>query len=317
MRTSRRTVTTRRRTTRRPRRSVSRVARRVPRSLGRLGRLSNVYHYKGTINAGIISWTSGSATATTLAQIGGVYVFRLDDLPIFENAATMYEFVRINRCRMEFMPRYNTSNLPSSVLLQFDDSLTGPSNIGSTTSSAAKLPTFITGYDEVPLVSPLEGDDLALSGTWSSEGGDDSNVAEMKAYGCQGGVTPSYIRGMIGSKETEIYKKHVVHFTPAFFDYAMTSGLPFGGTSNIPLPGSGVFERRQKKWINCNSQLQGETGGTTTLPTSSDTPSVGPDFYGPVYSFSQAGINTSTTAVLQLYDVKMYYSVSFRRVRGA
>lgn len=263
--------------------------------------MSDVHHFKGIVNAGVLSWIAGSATAATLAQIAGVYVFRLDDLPIFEQFAEGFEFVRINRCRMEFMPRYNMSNLPIGAVSTTD-----------TVTASGQLPTFITGYDEVPLVvGSGVGGDLATSGTWSSQTGDDANVAEMKAYGCQGGITPSYIRGLQRSKETEIYKKHSVSFIPAFYDYAMTNATGEGNVTN----GYGTYERRTKKWINCNVQLQTVSGASST-PVSTATPAIGPDFYGPVYSFSQPGTNTSTTSIVQLYDVKLHYSVSFRRVRG-
>jgi len=198
---------------------------------------------------------------------------------------------------MEFMPRYNMANLPIGALSTTD-----------TVTTSGQLPTFITGYDEVPLVgADTPSFDLAPSGTWSSQSGDDTGVSEMKAYGCQGGVTPSYIRGTARSVETEVYKKHVVHFTPAFYDFAVSNNPSATNT----LASNGVFERRAKRWINCNTQVQ-----TTESATSADVASLGPDFYGPVYSFSQPGTNTSTTAVIQLYDVKMHYSVSFRRVRG-
>lgn len=278
--------------------------RRVRPSLGRLGRTKDTHHFKGIVNAGIVSWIAGSATASTLAQIGGVYMFKFSDLPIFENMQPCFEFVRINKCVMEFMPRYNMNTMTNTIL-QASDVITQPVNYLTADAKSVQLPTFITAHDEVPLVQDVPGGQV-VSGTWSSQGGDDSGVDEMKAYGCQGGVTPSYIRGIVGSKETEIYKKHVVVFTPAFYALIFTESTNNNG---------GVFQRVTKKWLNCSYQFQGQSDGTG-IPTSSDTPSLGPDFFGPVYSFSQPGTNTGGTAVLQVYDVKMKYSISFRRVRG-
>jgi len=71
-------------------RRVRKTARRskVPRNLGRLGKLSDVHHFKETVNAGVISWTPGT---TTPANAGGSFVMRLTDLPMYQQMAPNFE----------------------------------------------------------------------------------------------------------------------------------------------------------------------------------------------------------------------------------
>lgn len=253
--------------------------------------MSDIHHFKGTINAGIIRWNatvvSGSPTNA------GVFILRMNTIPNYIELAGLFEFIRVNRCRLEFLPRYNQSNIP----------------LGTTTASVAlRLPTFITGLDEVPLVSTGPANDVAVSNSWVSQGGEASGVVEMAAYQAAGVIGPDYVRGLKTSKETEIYKKHSVSFIPTFYDYVLTNNpqLDAGLVNNQ----TGCFERKQKKWLNTTILQQ------NTSTASSEVVSVGPDMYGPVYSFSTAAVTGAANITFEFFDVKLHYSVSTRRYKG-
>jgi len=263
-------------------RKGSRKTRRVTKRR-RSGTLGDIHSFKGIINAGILQAVP-SGTSTIL---GGQYIFKLSDLPIIGTGAdgglgNSFDFVRLNKCRMEFMPRYNVSAAPRTTA----------------TDGAAQTQTFLTGLDEIPVVTTSAA--LGNAPTWTGEGDEDASVTEAVAFG-HGSITPDYLRGMPNCKETEIYKKHVVHFTPVFYDYIVNQ-LPVAGMA--PTASSGIFERRSKKWINLNFLSQS---------AGAEIQSLGPDFYGPMYCF---GDNAVSDVPIQYYDVKLHYSVSFRRLRG-
>lgn len=182
----------------------------------------------------------------------------------------MFDFVRINKCWMEFQPRANMSQI------------TTEQNV-----------TFLTGMDEIPLVTSTSPGTTAP--TWGAQGGDDATVTEANAFD-SARITADYLRGMKTCKETQCYKKHVVSFYPAFYnlldDTVSTTAA------------SHVVERNIKKWVNLNWINQS---------TGTDVQSLGPDFYGPMYCFSS---NNNVGAAQPYYDVKLHYSVSFRRLRG-
>lgn len=275
-----------------------------------MGKMSDVHHYKGTINAGIVRWiaTNGGTGVISNASNAGVYILRLTDIPNYPELSNLYEFIRVNRCRLEFMPRYNMTNLPGPVLGGTGSTFTEGTQ-SATAGIAARLPTFITGLDEVPLVNAVANTDVQPSASWITQGGDSSAVNEMTAYQATGVIGADYIRGLKGSKETEVYKKHTVTFVPSFFDYTMTSQVT--GGSNQPTPGQGTFEKKGKRWLNCTFISQ--SGGTA-----SSVESLGPDFYGPVYSFSNPpATSTTATNIVEMYDVKLHYSISMRRYKGA
>lgn len=273
--------------------------------------MSDVHHFKGTINAGIVRWiaTNGGTGVISNASNAGVYIMRLTDIPNYPELSNLYEFIRINRCRLEFMPRYNMTNLPGPVITGGTAITSGTAS--NTVGTPIRFPTFLTGLDEVPLVNAVANTDVVPSASWISQGGEASGVNEMTAYEATGVIGPDYIRGLRNSKETEIYKKHSVSFVPSFFDYTMTSQVTAG--SNQPTPGQGTFEKKGKRWLNCTyiSQSGGTAGSIESL---------GPDFYGPVYSFSVAPITSGTIAspvIVELYDVKLHYSISTKRYKGA
>lgn len=178
---------------------------------------------------------------------------------------------------MEFMPRFNMAQQ------------------NFTASQNAPL-TFLTGLDEVPLVSSSA---LTIAPSWVSQADEDAGVTETTAYD-HPRITPDYIRGMRNCKETELYKKHTVHFTPAFYEFTVNNAATGVAAA------AGQYRACKKQWVNLNFLSQ--TSGTELQAS-------GPDFYGPMYSMS-ANISTSTTGLQQYYDVKLHYSVSFRRLRG-
>lgn len=159
--------------------------------------------------------------------------------------------------------------------------------------------TFLSGLDEIPLT--FATGTFTTAPSWASQADEDAGITEATAYDHER-ITPDYLRGMQNSKETEIYKKHVVHFTPVFYDY-MVAAVSANQTSS-PTQSGGVFQRCAKKWVNLN-YLSQQTGAEVQSP--------GPDFYGPMYCF---GNNMPAGSTQQYYDVKLHYSVSFRRLKG-
>lgn len=204
---------------------------------------------------------------------------KLSDLPIVGSndvgLAQAFDFVRLNKCTMEFMPRFNVNDGSVSNLV---------------------FQTFLTGLDEVPLLNASAA--LISAPSWQSQASEDSGVTECTAYD-HARITPDYIRGMQGGKETEFYKRHKVHFTPTFYDYTVQNVQGIVGATT-----GGAYKACKKQWVNTNYLNQG---------SGSETQTQGPDFYGPMYCFSNNLASGSQTA---LYDVKLHYSVSFRRLRG-
>lgn len=243
--------------------------------------LGDTHSFKGIINAGILAATT-SATST---HLGGQYIFKLTDLPIYNNMNTCFDFCRLNRCRMEFMPRFNmqsANNAPTGI----------------TGTSAPQ--TFMTGLDEIPIYSATNSA-LTVAPTWLSQGDEDAGVTEAMAYDHLK-ITPDYLRGIETVKETEVYKKHNVGFNPVFYNYLLEAVA----TAPIaPGPTQPVYQRNTRKWLNLNALNQ--TSGTEVAVS-------GPDFYGPMYAFgNNVGSGGATT---QYYDVKLHYSISFRRLKG-
>lgn len=239
------------------------------------GSLGDIHTFRGIVNGGVLS-TIASSTST---HLGGQYIMKLSDLPIVGTGSggtglgTCFDFVRLNSCKMEFMPRSSQAE---------EDTQTGV--------------TFLTALDEVPITTSSTS--LTTAPTWASASDEDADITEATAYDSVI-ITPDYLRGMQNSKETEPYKSHTVRFIPTFYSY-LVNNQP---TSNLdPTPSNGIFEPQRKKWINLNYLSQ--NAGV-------EAQSLGPDFYGPMYCFSN-NLNTTSSA----YDVKLHYSVSFRRLKG-
>jgi len=239
-------------------------------------RFSEIHTFKGIVNAGILS----GIPAATSTHLGGQYVFQLSDFPIITGSlGNSFDFVRLNKCKLEFMPRYNMQSAPNT-------------QAGTT---GAFQQTFLTGLDEIPITHATP---LTSAPTWSSQGDEDAGITESKAYD-HVRITPDYLRGMQSSKETEIYKKHVVNFIPTYYTWAVNNA-----SQADAILSNGVYSANKKKWVNLN-YLSQDTGA--------EVQSLGPDFYGPMYSFGNSQPASSTQ---QFYDVKLHYSVSFRRLKG-
>jgi len=248
----------------------------------RSGTLGNIHSFKGVLNAGVLS----AIPAATSTVLGGQYIFKLTDIPIVATGGGLsntFNFVRLNRCRLEFMPRYNVNQAPNT-------------GAGSITGQPV---TFLTGMSEIPLATTAAS--LVTAPSWSAEGGDASTVTEGTAY-ADSLFGASYIRGMTGCRETEIYKKHSVSFIPTF--YSFLNGFESNGSAT-PSSLTPIYEAKKKKWVNLNFLLQ--SSGT-------DIQSPGPDFYGPIYCFSNN--LAAGQGPFAYYDVKLHYSVSFKGVRG-
>lgn len=251
-------------------RSLKRRRSTTLRRVTRRKRISDIHTFKGIVNAGQLL----SIPTTTSTHLGGQYIMQLTDFPIIGTGGALsnaFDFVRLNKCKMEFMPKYNFNggNLPVDA------------------------PTFITGMDEVPLYRTSA---LLQAPTWGTQADEDAGVTEAHAYD-HVRLTPDYIRGQQGSRETEIYKKHTVWFTPTFYDFAINNTQ-----AGTPTFTPGPYKACKRQWVNLNYMNQ--TSG-------SEVQSTGPDFYGPMYCFG-----TNTTTITEYYDVKIHYSVSFRRLRG-
>lgn len=268
--------------TRSPARSFRR--RRTSTKKRRVRKISDIHTFKGIINAGCLK-ANGTSVST---HLGGQYIFKFSDLPIIAGGEPSggglgrnFDFVRLNRCMLEFLPRFNMSTLSSTNVT------------GTSPASSNYQLTFLTGIDEVPIVGSGA---FTTAPTWETQADEDSGVTEATAYD-HPNITPSYLRGMPNCKETETYKKHTVRFYPVFFNQLIGNQ---GAGNN-----TGVYARNIKKWVNLNVLLE-QTGAEAQVN--------GPDYYGPIYSFSDnapAGGNS-----IVYYDVKLHYSVSFRRLRG-
>jgi len=259
--------------TRTKRRRTTQTGSRKRRSK-RSGTLGDIHTFKGIINAGTLS----TIVAGTSTHLGGIYIFKHSDFPIIGDANTglgaSFDFVRLNRCRMEFLPRYNIQSVASATV--------GPNC------------TFLTALDEIPVGA--SGSPGIVSPSWTSQADEDTGVTEATAFD-HVRITPDYLRGIQSVKETETYKKHVVHFMPKFYNNIQSGAAASGALVNL--------QQNQKKWINLNFFDQA---------TSTENFNVGPDYYGPMFCFSNNAANSGEVGVQ--YDVKLHYSVSFRRLKG-
>lgn len=253
--------------------------------------MSDTHHFKGTLNCGILQlpWVTGAAAST---QYGGQFVFRLSDLPIYVDEGGHYEFVRVNKMTIEFLPRYNQATLPGAAEGQ----------TGALQQYFGQ--TFITAFDEVPVIAGTNGRILA-SQTWVSQNDEDAGVNEMEAWR-NTTLTPDYVRGIKSSKETELYKKHSITFTPVYY----VAAYNLAGAETSFFQEALEYEVRKKRWMPTNITIQ-QQAGPPDVTNAVD----GPTFYGPMYSFTQLA-SASPTNPTQVFDVKVRYSVSFKRYRG-
>lgn len=252
--------------------------------------MSDTHHFKETVNGGVlfINPSTGSASATAAgAFLGtGTYAMQLTDFPIFQRMTGIFEFVRLNKCTVEFIPKYNfqsNSNLfTAGTAAQFSSSTTG---------------TFLTALDQVPINITIGTSNTAPN--WVNDSSNSSGTTAATPYQCTT-VTTGYVRGLQGCKEKELYKKHKISFYPAFYNSLIDGG------------GSSVAQHRNiKQWVITNYQNVGS--GDDPIATGT-----GPVYYGPIYALdinAYAG-SSSDNINIPLYDVRFTYSMSFKRLRG-
>lgn len=254
--------------------------------------MSDTHHFKETVNGGVLyvnpSTGAGSATGAGAFLGTGVYLMQLTDFPIFQRLNGVFEFVRVNKCTIEFIPKYNFQSNSiglSAVASSFNTSTTG---------------TLVTAIDQVPFTSVVPGS-TANAPNWVSDSSNSSGTTNAQPYQCTS-VTVGYVRGLQGSKEQEFYKKRRISFFPAFY---------------VPIVGQNAagdtlsYERRIKKWV--TTQILNV--GSSETPVTNDN---GPYYYGPVYAFDCNGYSGSASDNINiaLYDIRFHYSISFKRLRG-
>lgn len=149
--------------------------------------------------------------------------------------------------------------------------------------------TIVVGVDEVPM-SNTSG----TASTWAAQNSEDSGVTEARAQASVF-ITPDYVRGLEGSLEVEMYKKVTKNIVPAW--YVVNSQVPtnFNGSSGVGV----TFEPKKRTWFPC------------TINTSSASSTASPVFWGLMYAFTKTIASTSP-----MYDVRIHYSVSFKRIHG-
>jgi len=167
------------------------------------------------------------------------------------------------------------------------------SNVNQTSNAATTQTsgTIVVGVDEIPM-SSTSGN----ASTWTTATSEDSGVTEAHAQACVF-ATPDYIRAMEGCREVEIYKKIVKSLIPATYVATTLTGNSFnqgalGTLSWLPM---------KRKWFN------------TQVFSSSAQAQASPLFFGLMYAFSNANTGGSQ---IPIYDVRVHYSMSFKRVRG-
>jgi len=154
---------------------------------------------------------------------------------------------------------------------------------------AAIPQTIVIGVDEVPMSSTAGN-----ATTWLAATSEDSGVSEAHAQACVY-ATPDYIRGMEGSKEVSLLKRVTKSFVPA--TYVIT---PFAASSyNSSSLGTPSYMQLKKKWFN------------TQVFSSSAQAYSSPVFWGLMYAFTGA-----PTQQFPTHDVRIHYSISFKRLRG-
>jgi len=161
----------------------------------------------------------------------------------------------------------------------------------ASTASTSVVTTLVCGVDEIPM-STTSG----TASTWSASTSEDSGITEARAQACAL-ISPDYVRGLEGSVEVETYKKITKNVVPAW--YVVASQVPTTFSSGA---GAGAtYEARKKHWF------------PTNLFSSSADAQASPVFWGLMYAFG--GTNTSGSTI-PAYDVKIHYSISFKRIHG-
>lgn len=258
----------------------------------------DVHHFRETINAGTIVIPTGISENLST----GAFIMRLSDFPAYQQLGPNFEFARLNKCTIEFIPKFNMQLQQSTV--------------GGGLSTLSASGTLVTAIDQVPIYSSGTAGYVTAS-SWTIDSSSSSGVTGASAVSTT--MTTSYVRGLQGSREKELYKRQKISFYPAFYDYVMTGMTPSGiSITNVvnPILGStittgtgigsnGCVERKIKKWISISNLTSATTDSTTT--------NLGPLYFGPVYALD---VNNSGVANVPLFDVRMSYSLSFKRLRA-
>lgn len=256
---------------------------------GSLG-LKDIHTFKETINAGQLIIPAGSTTINA----GAVWRMSLTNFPAWQTLGSSFEFARLNKCTISYWPKSNMQTnlpyLPSSGVDHQGVSVSG---------------TLITAIDGIPLPGAT-GNNPVQWPYYTNDSSNDSGVTFPAPFYMSGTPFPtcSYVRGIQNSKETELYKKQSRSFQPVFYDliydteYANTVGTTSGQCFNA------IF----KKWINTRS-INTSSGAIQT--------NIGPTYYGPMIALDvNQGSYQASTEILPLYDVRMTYSISFKRLKG-
>lgn len=258
---------------------------------------SDLYHYKETIDGGQIVLPAGGNGRNP----GGVWIMRLSDFPIYQRFINCYEFARLNKVTLHYIPRFN---------MQVNQGTALSTGQGGTQSFGG---TLVTAIDQIPLLTSYAGASATVaSAVW--EGGiNDTGVTSP--FLAEGGtvITPDYVRGLENSHEKEFYTKQTQTFTPAFYTTLVDTSVinTTSQTAGSTASSSGCYQRNIKKWVNINSIVQTSAGSEAVVSN------VGPVYYGPVMALDLRDDEISQTLAVPLFDVRMTYSMSFKRLKGS
>lgn len=150
--------------------------------------------------------------------------------------------------------------------------------------------TIVVGVDEIPMTTSS-----GTASTWGAATSEDSGVTEARAQ-YMVNITPDYVRGLEGSVECELYQKIVKKFVPAWYVQQSQAPNNFNSSSGL----AATYEPKKRCWFAIN--LTTSTAGATASPV----------YWGLMYAFCATAASVQTPA----YDVRIHYSVSFKRIRG-
>lgn len=150
--------------------------------------------------------------------------------------------------------------------------------------------TIVVGIDEIPMTTST-----GTASTWAAATSEDGGVTEARAQ-TSVTITPDYVRGLESSTECELYQKIVKKMVPAWYVVASQVPSSFNSASSL----AQTYEPKKRCWFPIN--LTSSSAGTTSSPV----------YWGLMYAFCATAASAQTPA----YDVRIHYSVSFKRIRG-
>lgn len=257
--------------------------------------MSDIHHFKETVNGGSLIVPAGTAAGSVVNK-GGVWAFRLGDFPAYQRLSGSFEFARLNWIKIAFNPKFN---------MQFNGAV-------ASAGTHSVTGTLITALDQIPLVTFQST--IATSEIWEGDASNDAGVTTAMCYR-NDVIDCSYVRGLQGSKENSLYKKQSLTFKPAFYTYLLDTPIfNTAGTAGTPgtyASNSGCFERQIGKWVNINLLEQQVTAGADNIVTN-----VGPTYYGPLVAMDLNDLPETGEGSLQLFDVRLTYHISFKRLKG-